>query len=125
MRRPRTPGHVPTPAPPPPQPVRVVARLKKSLRPGGSKGRAGARAVHAERLPGRDGELIDGFRRQQFACRGRQLLQGHLRQRGTAQRALPRQDERLAVRTQQVRQHPKHPPPFPPLMESATAGART
>jgi hypothetical protein len=38
---------------------------------------------------------------------------------------LPRQDERLAVRTRRVRQHPKHPPPFPPIMESAIAGART
>jgi hypothetical protein len=53
----------PLPAPPvafrslprPPQPVRVVACLKKSLRPGGSKVHVGARADHAERLPGRGG----------------------------------------------------------------------
>ena len=122
----------PPPAPPvafwslprPPQPVRVVARLRKAY----DLAEARCTQVLVRSTPsgcqGATGELLDGFRWQQFACRGRQRLPGHLRRRGAAQRALPRQDERLAVRTRQVRQHPK-PPPFPPIMESATAGVRT
>jgi hypothetical protein len=122
----------PPPAPPvafrslprPPQRVRVVARLRKAY----DLAEARCTQVLVRSTPsgcqGAAGELLDGFRWQQFACRGRQLLQGHLRRRGAAQRALPRQDERLAVRIRQVRQHPKSPP-FPPIMESATAGVRT